>query len=386
MGWTGILRRLFAQPDEVMLETGAGGELVVARMRAWSSPLLLLLPLASQLTGGSGAETWIGVFGACVTIACSILLLHLARQRGRYRWLPFASGTFDISIITLLLALLALYDPAAGINSMVIWSFYLISIFLTALRNDGRLAAWVGVLAMLQFWALGAWILGTHQAAQLVSPGYGTANWGNVIQRLVLLAIAAIVTATIILRMQRLIDLAGTDSLTGIANRSWLGYRFPKLIARAQARGEAFAMAIIDLDHFKRINDEIGHLAGDRALCHFIGLARQGLREDDWIVRLGGEEFALVLHDELPVARARLDALRQHVAASGFDPGEGRAPCRITFSAGICTFPRDGTSAVSLLGCADKRLGIAKRTGRNRVVSDDLPVQGLDHTEATPAG
>lgn len=385
MGWTGVLRRLFAQPDEVMLETGAGGELVVARMRAWSSPLLLLLPLASHLAGGASAETWVGVFAACATIACSMLLLHLAGQHGRYRWLPFASGTFDISIITASLALLSLYDPAAGINSMVIWSFYLISIFLTALRNDGRLVAWVGLLAVLQFWALGAWILGSHSAAQLASPGYGSANWGNVIQRLVLLAIATIVTATIIMRMQRLIDLAGTDSLTGIANRSWLGYRFPKLVARAQARGEDFAVAIIDLDHFKRINDEIGHLAGDRALCHFIDMAKQELREDDWIVRLGGEEFALVLHDTLPVARARLDGLRRHVADSGFDPGDGLAPCRITFSAGVCAFPHDGPNLLTLLGRADKRLGIAKRTGRNRVVADDSQVQGLDRADALPA-
>lgn len=346
----------------------------------------MLLPLASALSGGTPVETAVGLLGAATSIAGSLLLLRLAARRGtRLGRLPFASATFDISIVTLLLALLSLHVPAGGINSMVVWNFYPLSIFLTALRNDGRLVIWAGLLAIVQFLALGAWILWQHAPAELVSPAYGSANWGNVIQRVLLLVIATVVTAAIILRMQRLTDLAGTDSLTGIANRSWLGHRFPTLVARAGARGDGFGLAIIDLDNFKRINDEIGHLAGDRALCHFIALATGDMREDDWIVRLGGEEFALVLNDPPPRARARLDALRERVAASAFDPGEGRAPCRLTFSAGLCAFPDDGTTLVSLLSCADRRLGVAKRTGRNRVICDDSPVQGLDRGVAAHA-
>lgn len=372
-----VLHRLLRQPDEAMLETRAGGELVVARMRVWASLLLLLMPLANHLSGGTLAETLIGLTGAASAIAMSLVILSLAQQRGRFRWLPYFSGAWDTALTTLSLCLLANQEPAAGINSMVVWSFYLTSIFLTALRNDGRLVLWVGTLAFIQYALLSSWILSQHETTQLASVGYGTAGWGNVAQRLVVITIITIVTATIVLRMQRLIDLASTDSLTGISNRSWLAYRYPKLVAKARESGMPLSLAIIDLDHFKLINDEIGHLAGDRALCHFIAIAQGHLGDDDWIVRLGGEEFAVLMPVSVGDAGRRLNVLREQVAASRFDPGEGLTPCRLTFSAGISAFPEDGSDLTRLLGRADKRLSIAKRTGRNRVVIDDLDVQGL---------
>lgn len=372
-----VVRRLFRQPDETMLETSAGGEWLVARMRAWTNPLLMMLPLANHLSGGTRNETLIGVVGVGATIVMSLLILRMARQQGRYPWLPFLSGSWDISLASAMLVLLSLHEPAGGINSMVIWGFYLISIVLTALRNDGRLVLWVGGLAFLQYAALATWVLSTRAPEAMASVGYGTAGWRNVVQRLVLISITTIVTATIVLRMQRLIVVASTDSLTGISNRSWLAYRFPRMAKRALNTGASFTVGIIDLDHFKSINDEIGHLAGDRALCHFIDIAKRNLGDNDWIVRLGGEEFAVILHTPLVVAKERIDRLREDVARSGFDPGNGQAACHFTFSAGLCSFPEDGQALDRLLGCADMRLATAKRGGRNRVVIDDSPVQGI---------
>ena len=364
-------QRLRMPPDALILEVGAGGELVVARLRALLSLAMLALPLVTILTRDyQPFELIAGMAGVTLTAIVAQVWLALAKQARHLRWLPWATASYDITLTTLVLAYLSSHLPVAGLRSLVVWVFYLIAIALTALRNDARLTLFTGFLAVLQFGLLALVVFQRNPEPELLmSVNYGTASISDLIQRLLLLVLMTSVTLAIVVRMQRLVEMSGTDGLTGLPNRTMLVHRFPALLDAARDNGGSLSLCLIDLDYFKRINDEVGHLAGDRALCHFIDMAKQELREDDWIVRLGGEEFALVLHDTLPVARARLDGLRRHVADSGFDPGDGLAPCRITFSAGVCAFPHDGPNLLTLLGRADKRLGIAKRTGRNRVVA-----------------
>src|SRR5690606_38796434 len=147
-----LMRELLSRPDEVMLELGAGGELLVARLRAILSALVLLLPLAGTLTGASAVETVIG-FGAAVFINLGAQAwLLLARNRMAHAWLPWVTCAWDIASVTAVLALLAfLDDRVAGVNSMVVWAFYLVAIAMTALRNDGRLTLFAGALAMLLY-------------------------------------------------------------------------------------------------------------------------------------------------------------------------------------------------------------------------------------------
>lgn len=365
-------QRLRVRPDALMLELGAGGELLVARVRAVLSTLLLLLPLANMLTGGKHSESMVGLLGVVLAIVMSQVWLALARQRGRYPWLPWATAAYDVSLTTLVLAILAVGSPVTGLNSMVAWAFYLIAISMTALRNDGRLTLFTGLLAMFQYGALSAAIFGLVAAPdQLVSIEYGTATVSNQIQRMVLLAIMTAVTATVVYRMQRLVDMSGTDGLTGLPNRTWLIHRFPSLLDEARENGGSLSVCLIDLDYFKRINDEIGHLAGDRALRHVVDLLKQQLDDEDWLARLGGEEFALLL--PLPVGRAweRLDIMRRAVAEQPFTPDSGIDLMRLTFSAGIAAWPQDGTDLSSLLRRADVRLRQAKLAGRNRVLARD---------------
>ena len=118
-----------------MLELGAGGELLVSQMRAALSMLLLLLPLVNVLDGGKLRESMIGLSASVFAIVMSQVWLALARQRGRYRWLPWATATYDVTTTTLVLALLSWSSPVVGLNSMVVWAFYLIAICMTALRT-----------------------------------------------------------------------------------------------------------------------------------------------------------------------------------------------------------------------------------------------------------
>jgi diguanylate cyclase (GGDEF)-like protein len=366
------LATLLARPDEIMLEQGAGGELLVARVRALLSALVLLLPLANALGGARISETLIGLGAAVLINVVAQVWLALARRPRRHGWLPWATGTWDVSATTGVLALLALGDRAAGLNSMVVWAFYLLAIAMTALRNDGRLTLYVGSLAILQY-ALLAWVViaGAESADQLVSADYGTVSLGAQVERLLLLLLMGLLTLAIVQRMQRLIELSGHDGLTGLPNRLWLAQRMPGICEEARAEGGSLTLVLLDLDRFRRINDEIGHRDGDRALRHVVSLLGESLEADERIVRLGGQEFVLVLRSPLGNAWERVERLRRGLAARPFAPEYGADPQRITFSAGLAAWPQDGRDLSGLLHSADRRLRQAKRDGCNRAVARD---------------
>jgi diguanylate cyclase (GGDEF)-like protein len=370
-----LLRTLLSRPDEVMLDLGAGGELLVARIRALLSALsLLLAPVA--LIGNQGAgkltELMIGL-GATVFInICAQIWLALARNRRRHSWLPYATTTYDVTTTTLVLALLHLSDPVAPFNSIIVWVFYLISISMTALRNDGRLTLYAGGMAMLQYSLLvGVLLAQAESPEQLVSVDYGTVSVGAQIERVVLMLLMTVLTATVVYRMQRLIESSGSDGLTGLPNRSWLVQRMPRILEAAREDNQSLTVALLDLDRFKRINDQYGHLTGDRAIRHVVGSMREILRDRERLVRIGGQEFVLLLYCPIGNAWERLDRLRQLMAERPFVPERGSDPLPITFSGGLSTYPSDGNNVSTLLRSADRRLQVAKHEGSNRVVARD---------------
>ena len=366
-----VRQRLLARPDALMLELGTGGELLVAQLRAWLSLSMLALPLANVLTGGKLGETLVGLLGVVLAIVMSQVWLALARPRGRYRWLIWATSTYDISLTTLVLALLAIESPATGLNSMVVWVFYLVAICLTTLRNDGRLTLFTGLLALAQYAGLALVVALASPPDRLVSVDYGTVTAANQLQRLLLIMLMAAVAAAVVYRMQRLVDMSGTDGLTGLPNRTWLVHRFPAMLGDIRASGTSLSACLLDLDYFKRINDEVGHLAGDRALCHVVDVLREHVQDDECLARLGGEEFAVLMRQPIGRAWERLEAMRRAVASRPFLPEPGHDPMRLTFSAGIASWPQDGADLSALLRCADARLHQAKREGRNRVMARD---------------
>ncbi|HST44120.1 MAG TPA: GGDEF domain-containing protein [Luteimonas sp.] len=366
-----LLGRLLARPDEVMLEVGAGGELLVARVRALLSALLLLLPLINGLGGAATVDVVVGLGIAVFLNVMAQVWLSLARSRRRFAWLPFATATYDTTATTAVLALLAAEDRVAGLNSTVVWCFYLIAILMTALRNDGRLTLYVGGLAMLQFAVLGWAIFQFAPSPEaLVSVDYGTASPASHGQRLVLLLMTTLLTATVVYRMQRLVELSGHDGLTGLPNRAWLLQRMPHVFATMRNTGGSMTLALLDMDQFRRINDALGHAGGDRALRHVAAAMSEAIAGGEVLVRLGGEEFVMVLHCPVGSAWERVDRLRRSLAERPFLPGRGDA-LAMTFSAGLAAWPQDGGTTSALLGIADRRLQEAKRAGRNRVHARD---------------
>jgi diguanylate cyclase (GGDEF)-like protein len=166
---------------------------------------------------------------------------------------------------------------------------------------------------------------------------------------------------------KRLVDMAQTDAMTGLANRAYFQNTLERTIAECRRNDTSFALVMIDIDHFKLINDTLGHDAGDHVLRHIGACLTERLRATDSVGRLGGEEFGLLLRDVKPADAFELaDELRQRIARCELAYGE--ATIRITASFGIAQWPDFGPSATDLFRAADRCLYSSKRGGRNRIV------------------
>lgn len=158
-------------------------------------------------------------------------------------------------------------------------------------------------------------------------------------------------------------ELASTDSLTGLANRGCFFALAADEISRTQRYGRPLAVAMLDLDHFKNINDTFGHEAGDAALRAFAVLCRSLLRESDVVGRLGGDEFALLL-PETDTESAMIMAGRLRAAVA--EMRQSGASMAVTVSIGISEVLPDETTVSNALSRADQALYQAKRAGRDR--------------------
>jgi two-component system cell cycle response regulator len=159
-----------------------------------------------------------------------------------------------------------------------------------------------------------------------------------------------------------------TDPLTGLHNRRFFMKRAQEEIKRALRHGRCFGLLMLDVDHFKRINDTFGHQVGDDVLVAVAGCLKKTLRESDLLARFGGEEFIIGLPETGREGSDTLaDRLRQVVGGHAM-PGLDRA---VTVSVGVAYVPSAGVESVDqLISRADAALYRAKREGRNRVASD----------------
>lgn len=164
--------------------------------------------------------------------------------------------------------------------------------------------------------------------------------------------------------LRRLSDEVFTDPLTGVANRRGLAQAFEAEQARAQRGDSVLSVGLLDIDDFKRLNDSLGHAAGDQALVALAQRVQQSLRPMDQVARYGGEEFVVLL-PQTPAAEAQqvLARLQRSLSASLFLHDE--QPVFVTFSAGVSEY-RDGERIEEVLERADEALYEAKRTGKNR--------------------
>ena len=168
---------------------------------------------------------------------------------------------------------------------------------------------------------------------------------------------------------EELFHAAVTDALTGIPNRRWFQERAAAALVEASRHGHPLAAVFIDVDHFKPINDKLGHEIGDRVLQEAARRIDATRRAEDLLCRYGGEEFVLLLpHADLAQASTYAERVRSAVAATPFETmGE---PLTVTISAGVACH-RFGEPVEALVKRADQAMYRAKEGGRNRVVTEE---------------
>jgi len=165
------------------------------------------------------------------------------------------------------------------------------------------------------------------------------------------------------------LELAVTDQLTGLHNRRYMQGRLEALGKRAAAGGEPVALLVIDIDHFKKINDSFGHPVGDEVLREFAVRLASNVRAIDLPVRFGGEEFVVVMPDtRLEDAHRIAERIRLHVAGSPFRVLGGEELLSVTISIGVAASV-EGDTPQALLRRADAAMYEAKASGRNRVIA-----------------
>lgn len=165
--------------------------------------------------------------------------------------------------------------------------------------------------------------------------------------------------------------LALTDELTMLANRRRFQHYLDRELSRSRRFNHVFSVLMIDVDHFKSVNDDYGHPMGDLVLKQLANLMKQTVRHTDLAARYGGEEFAVVLAETDKQGGVTLaNQLRRLVEKEAFGSSE-KGPDRVTISVGVVSFPQDGDTTDELLAMVDRRLYQAKQAGRNRVVSEE---------------
>ncbi len=210
-------------------------------------------------------------------------------------------------------------------------------------------------------------------AACLVSPWFA------------FVAIPITLTAQRALLLTQLESEVQTDPKTSLTRVDWWRWRTEEMLRAARNQSEPVAVLLIDIDHFKQVNDRHGHLVGDEALRAVATILRSAIRAKDVIGRFGGEEFVIALPDTgIDDATVTADRLRNAVAASPLaamcagvldDPGLNPDTFHLTVSIGVAVYPADGVTVDDLLRRADRAMYAAKAAGRNRVrlAADVLP-------------
>ena len=174
--------------------------------------------------------------------------------------------------------------------------------------------------------------------------------------------------------LDRIRELATHDELTGLINRRRMLELMHTEKHRTVRSGRSFCLAMIDIDHFKRVNDRLGHVAGDEVLGRVAGAIAAGLRETDIVARWGGEEF-MVMFTDTDEETAKRVLLRIQASLAQTCVTEADPSLRVTFSAGVGNHLRDET-LTRTIDRADRALYAAKAAGRNLVLHAEVPVNG----------
>lgn len=215
------------------------------------------------------------------------------------------------------------------------------------------------------------WFLFVEQDETLAIAGIRRNFYENLIFDLVIIVVILSITIYTVNRFQnKLEEMATTDKLTGACNRREFERCFDLACYLCNRQGAPFSVILFDIDDFKVINDELGHMAGDQVLKEIVRLADGHIRHNDLVVRWGGDEFALLVHNDLPQAWQVAERLREEVRSQdllvGFSTDSGKES--VTISCGVVMY-EDGETLDHLMMRVDAALYESKKRGKDQTVT-----------------
>ncbi len=323
------------------------------------------ITVRSVLARGVGPVVWIGV-ALCIGLAVA------ARLRARA---PDAASRIVLGVIALAYPMLA--SQAGGFDAPILLAMPMVPILVVPFAGARQALV---LTAALVAGALAVWLA---ERAGYVAPTMLSLNGTRAMRGVIALVcvltgtLMAVATdrerrrleATLVAQTRTLYEASVRDPLTHLYNRRYLAERLAQELAYATRHRTPLSVILLDVDHFKRINDELGHAGGDEVLVTLAERLEGSVRREDVVARHGGEEFAILLRG-LDIDGARIVAERMRVAVDSREFAVGGRARTVAISAGCASLGCCAAATVdALLAAADARLYEAKRTGRNRVVS-----------------
>jgi diguanylate cyclase (GGDEF)-like protein len=365
-----VRRLLWPAQEPELADAGRAGEVVIARGRLFVAALLALPGVITWIRTPHTLQGPIGIALALVATGVGFPILRRAHRGEGGNYLGLSSVILDVTLVTLYQVLLMLGgDAESALHSRITFVLYTLAITVSALRYDGRLVRIAGLIAVGEYLGLVAWANATGHVFDAAGVRISGSGLRSQTEYSIILLTATALAAVIVDRAQ-VLRLSGIrDPLTRLANRGYFHERAHEELTRTARSGRPSAIAMLDIDHFKSVNDAHGHAAGDLVLTKFAAVLRGTMRASDLVARLGGEEFVLLMPEtSLEVARIKIDAIRATLRETHIVLPNG-ATVRVTFSAGIAAWPEDGTGVLKLLQVADDRLLAGKRGGRDAVIA-----------------
>ena len=310
---------------------------------------------------GSPALVWLQVLSIAVFGACYVLSFRNKRQ------IVTALIWFDLLGQSTLAAWIV--GPQSGFQ---FYSWILLPLVFTNpyrdLRTKFRIAMLLSVTYVIVDWGL-------HQVtplAQLSSQAVAAFRYFNLSSFLLATTLTAVShSRSVIFAENRLRSAAGTDELSGLLNRRRMSDQLQQEMARAAERRRPLAVLLLDIDHFKAINDDHGHMRGDRVIARVGEMLQQSVRQQDLAARWGGEEFMVVLPDTaIDVAMETAERIRRAIYGNVVRSSSNLLPVSVTI--GVAGW-RTGESLEATIHRADQALYAGKHEGRNRVVQAQQP-------------
>ena len=365
-----IRRILWPAQEPELADAGRAGEIVIARGRLFVAALLALPGIITWIRSPDQLQGPIGIALALVATGVGFPILRRARNGASGNSLGLASVLLDVSLVTLYQVLLILaHDPESALHSRITFTLYSLAITVSALRYDGQLVRFAGLVAVGEYLGVVAWANATGRVFDSAGVRLSGSGLRNQVEYSIILLTATALAAVIVDRAQ-VLRLSGIrDTLTKLANRGYFHERAHQELARTARTGRPSAIVMMDIDHFKSVNDAHGHAAGDLVLRKFALVLRTSMRASDLVARLGGEEFALLLPEtSLEAATLKMESIRTTIRDLRISLPNG-SDVNVTVSAGIAAWPDDGAGVLKLLQVADERLLAGKRAGRDMVIA-----------------